>query len=232
MALTLDRKRGDEVVVRPSKIRVLLICNDPLARAGLASLISEDDQLLIVGLVTADERLAEEHEIYEPDIAVWDVGQDMHSSDGQQMSQIVGPLQPLIETELPVIALVPSEDVATIVWSTGVAGILPRDTSAEQIAVTIKSVVEDLIVIDLRFRDSLLSVQPPPDLSPKDALTNRELEVLRLLAEGHANRSIAYQLGVSEHTVKFHVNAIMTKLGAQSRTEAVVRATRLGLISL
>jgi two-component system, NarL family, nitrate/nitrite response regulator NarL len=63
-------------------------------------------------------------------------------------------------------------------------------------------------------------------------LTPRELEVLELVAEGLSSKLIAVRLGISEHTAKFHVNAIMTKLGVQSRTEAVVRAARLGLLSL
>jgi DNA-binding NarL/FixJ family response regulator len=63
-------------------------------------------------------------------------------------------------------------------------------------------------------------------------LTPREREVLQLLAEGLPNKTIASRLNISEHTVKFHVNAIMTKLGAQSRTDAVMRATRSGLILL
>ena len=63
-------------------------------------------------------------------------------------------------------------------------------------------------------------------------LTRRELEVLHLVAEGLPNKSIAVRLGISDHTVKFHVNAILSKLGAQSRTEAVTRATRMGLITL
>jgi DNA-binding NarL/FixJ family response regulator len=63
-------------------------------------------------------------------------------------------------------------------------------------------------------------------------LTGREREVLGLMAEGMSNKTIALRLEISEHTVKFHVNAILRKLGAQSRTEAVVRATRLGLILL
>jgi DNA-binding NarL/FixJ family response regulator len=71
-----------------------------------------------------------------------------------------------------------------------------------------------------------------PAEAPAEALTPRELEVLQLLAEGLPNKTIARQLSISEHTVKFHLNAIMSKLGAQSRTEAVVRATRLGLIIL
>ncbi|MCI0846819.1 MAG: response regulator transcription factor, partial [Chloroflexi bacterium] len=58
------------------------------------------------------------------------------------------------------------------------------------------------------------------------------LQALRLLAEGLPNKTIATRLGISEHTVKFHVNSILGKLGAQSRTEAVTRATRLGLILL
>jgi len=67
---------------------------------------------------------------------------------------------------------------------------------------------------------------------PVDTLTPRESEVLHLIAEGLPNKQIAQKLSISEHTVKFHVNAILTKLGAQSRTEAVVRATRAGLIAL
>ena len=65
-----------------------------------------------------------------------------------------------------------------------------------------------------------------------EELTPRELAVLRLVAEGLPNKTIAVKLGISEHTVKFHVNAILGKLGVASRTEAVVRATRLGLIFL
>jgi DNA-binding NarL/FixJ family response regulator len=69
-------------------------------------------------------------------------------------------------------------------------------------------------------------------MSSAEALTPREQEVIQLLAEGLPNKTIADRLHISEHTVKFHVNAILSKLGAQSRTEAVVRATRLGLLLL
>jgi DNA-binding CsgD family transcriptional regulator len=65
-----------------------------------------------------------------------------------------------------------------------------------------------------------------------EALTPRELDVLQLLSQGLANKLIARRLGISEHTVKFHVNAILGKLGAQSRSEAIVQALRLGLVAL
>ncbi len=85
----------------------------------------------------------------------------------------------------------------------------------------------------LKVTDPSMSGGPPP-LTPSSGLllTPREQDVLRLLAEGLPNKGIASRLEVSEHTVKFHVNSIMGKLNAQSRTEAVTLATRLGLLPL
>ena len=101
-----------------------------------------------------------------------------------------------------------------------------------QIAAALHGVINDLVVLDPDFVAAPLTfIEPSPAPLP-ERLTAREMEVLQLLSEGLPNKVIAQKLGVSEHTVKFHVNAIMGKLGAQSRTEAVVRATRLGLILL
>ena len=84
--------------------------------------------------------------------------------------------------------------------------------------------------------DPALALSPAPAHDPALALaedlTPRETEVLQLLADGLTNKAIAQRLGISDHTVKFHVNAILGKLGAQSRTEAVVRATQHGLLLL
>ena len=92
---------------------------------------------------------------------------------------------------------------------------------------------QGLVVVDPELARAL----PVNRLAEEDALvveplTPRELDVLQLLAEGAANKEIARRLEISEHTVKYHVNAILGKLSAQSRTEAVVRATRAGLIML
>ena len=94
-----------------------------------------------------------------------------------------------------------------------------------------------LLFTGLRVMDpSLESVQLDGEARvvhpPSEALTERELEVLRLVAEGLPNKAIAARLNVSDHTVKFHLNGVLRKLGAQSRTDAVVRATRLGLLLL
>ena len=73
-----------------------------------------------------------------------------------------------------------------------------------------------------------------PDSAPEafDELTAREIEILRMLADGLGNKQIASQLGISEHTVKFHISSILDKLGASSRTEAVTSGIRMGLILL
>ena len=89
-----------------------------------------------------------------------------------------------------------------------------------------------MTVIDPRL-SGLLRASVPSQHSPLlNPLTARELEVLQLLARGLTNRAIALELGITQHTIKFHVNAIMSKLEVQSRTEAVVRATQLGMIVL
>ena len=75
-------------------------------------------------------------------------------------------------------------------------------------------------------------LRPPDAPLAAEGLTPREREVLALLAEGLANKAIAARLGISEHTAKFHVNAILGKLGVENRAEAIVRAARLGLVAL
>ena len=89
-----------------------------------------------------------------------------------------------------------------------------------------------LTVLEPALADTISPHRTRTVTPPTGHLTPRELQVLQLLAEGLANKAIAHQLDISEHTVKFHVNSILSKLNAQSRTEAVMQATRLGLIPL
>lgn len=134
------------------------------------------------------------------------------------------------EHDLPVVALLAIESLAGMVRATGAHGLLPRTSTASQMAAALNAVVEGLLVFDAAL---LPTPSPAPiEIELVEPLSARELEVLRHLAEGLSNKEIARALGVSEHTAKFHVNAIRGKLGAQSRAEAVVKATRAGLILL
>jgi two-component system nitrate/nitrite response regulator NarL len=136
------------------------------------------------------------------------------------------------DTGQPVVVLLPDDRYTALVWASGVRGLLLRDVDAATLVLALPVVTRGLVVCDAALVSSLFSARQPPLISSVEALTPREQEVLQLLAEGLPNKTIADRLHISEHTVKFHVNAILSKLGAQSRTEAVVRATRLGFLLL
>jgi len=127
-----------------------------------------------------------------------------------------------------IVLLVPEPDPAVVnqIRRAGVGGFLQSNASSEQIVQAIKSVASGLMVFD-----RALAPQSPDD-EPLEQLTPRESEVLRLLADGLGNKEIAVKLSISEHTIKFHIHSILGKLGAASRTEAVTRGLRSGLIEL
>jgi two-component system, NarL family, response regulator YdfI len=115
----------------------------------------------------------------------------------------------------------------------GARGVLPRDAGAAEVSVAIEAVAAGLIVVHPDAAATLVPASGSTVLeAPGQALTPREIDVLRMLAEGLGNKTIATRLGISEHTVKFHVGSIFVKLGAASRTEAVARGARQGLIML
>jgi DNA-binding NarL/FixJ family response regulator len=112
----------------------------------------------------------------------------------------------------------------------GARAVLARDASPAQILTAVEAVATGLIVLQAEDVDSVLATPRPA--RAHESLSPREIEVLGMLAEGASNKAIAHRLRISEHTVKFHVNSIMTKLNAGSRTEAVTLGIRQGLIML
>lgn len=210
-------------------LRVLVVANSPLARAGLTALLDGVDGIMLIGQSAGDADLPDALDIYQPDALIWDMGWE--------------PLQNLDRLgevgAIPVLALTADDatalEAAAALIGAGVRGLLPQAASVEMLAAALHALGQGLVVLPPEIADGLRA-NPVLDHDAPDALVNgltpRELEVIHLIAEGLPNKTIAGRLGISEHTVKFHVNAILTKLGAQSRTEAVVRATRLGLIAL
>jgi DNA-binding NarL/FixJ family response regulator len=116
----------------------------------------------------------------------------------------------------------------------GIKGILPHDVSAKELVEAIRAVAEGLIVLSPEFAALLAtddSDESVAELDPMlEPLTPREQDVLSMMAEGLLNKEIADRLHISEHTVKFHVSSIMGKLDASSRTEAVMRGIRSGIV--
>jgi DNA-binding NarL/FixJ family response regulator len=205
------------------ELRVLVVADDPLARAGLAALLAEQPECVVVGQMAGGEELPREVDVYRPDVVLWDLGWDP-----PPISEISWPSQ----SPMPIVALLPDETYTSEAWRTGVRGLLLRDIAPGPLLAAMQTVVQGLVALDPALTSSVLPSREQATGAPAEELTSRELEVLQLLAEGLPNKTIAHRLEISEHTVKFHVNAILGKLDAQSRTEAVVRATRLGLILL
>jgi two-component system nitrate/nitrite response regulator NarL len=210
------------MVTNLTDLQVLVVADDPLARAGLGSLLGGQPGCAVVSQIASDAELEDSLAVYQPDLVVWDLGWDPDAA--------LELLADLAEVLPPVVALLPDERSVAQAQSAGASGLLLRDVSAARLSAALAGVAQGLVVLDSAFAENLpLGPDRIPDPLAEE-LTPRELEVVQLLARGLSNRAIAYELDISEHTVKFHVNAIMGKLGAQSRTEAAVRATRLGLI--
>lgn len=207
-------------------IALIVLADDPLARAGLAALLANLPGYTVVAQGPGDQLGDAAAGIIDPAAAllVWDVGGGRDwPVDREPDESLAG--------GIPVLALVADVDAAGFAWRVGCRGVLLRDATEERLMGGMAAVVAGLVVISPSLISALLRRPDAAELAAVD-LTPREVEVLSLLAEGLTNKAIAHRLTISEHTVKFHVNAIMGKLDAQSRTDAVVRATRQGLIAL
>ncbi|HEM47250.1 MAG TPA: response regulator transcription factor, partial [Alphaproteobacteria bacterium] len=198
----------------------------PLARAGLRAAL-EEAGCTVVGLAGDGGDVAADAALYRAGVVVWDLGWD----PGDGVEALAG-VDALGDEGMPVIVLVPDEAHAPAAWAAGARGVLMRDAAGAALAAAAGAVVQGLAVMDPALAPGARIERESGGQALEEALTSRETEVLQLLADGLTNRAIGQALGISEHTVKFHVNAVLGKLGAQSRTEAVVRAMRLGLILL
>jgi two-component system nitrate/nitrite response regulator NarL len=201
-------------------IRALLVADDPIARAGLAALLEGEPKVELAGsgtLAQAAALVAGE----EPEVLCWDPGE---RADGaaRLLAAAAG---------RPIVALVGRTDAGAELLRAGIHALLGREATGAALAAALRAAASGLSVLAPRLASAWLR-PPAPLAGGADALTPREREVLALLAEGLGNKGIAARLGLSEHTAKFHVNAILSKLGAGSRAEAIVLAARRGLVML
>jgi DNA-binding NarL/FixJ family response regulator len=190
---------------------VAVVADDPLVRSALVSLLATQHVLAEPG---SPETAAE--------VIVWDLGADARSAQ-ERIADVEA-------SELDVVALVPSASVAAPAIAAGARALLPRETSGAALAAAVRAVRAGLVVVDPSFASSLIPTRERDPLA--EELTAREQEVLQQLSLGLSNKEIAAKMHISDHTVKFHVNAILSKLGVTSRTEAVVQAARRGLVIL
>ena len=224
-------------------LRVLIVADDPLARGGLAALLANRSECVVVGQIASDADVLSDAAVYRPDVVLWDVGWEQtlpvrvtlpapQTAKSDSSVSHLDHLAALLEAKYPVLVLLPDQTLLAEMWAVGVRGLLFREAPEDRLITALQAVPQGLTVLDATFAGALLSPTPSDPSHDGNVLTPREKDVLKLLAEGLTNKTIADCLRISDHTVKFHVNAIMSKLGAQSRTDAVVRATRQGLLLL
>lgn len=207
-----------------AELRVLIIADDPLSRAGLATLLGNQPGYQVVAQIVGDEASLTDLAIYRPEVILWDLGWNPE----ELLDRVAD-----FALEWPLVGLLPDENQVVTAWGSGLRSLLLRSAPIQALLAALTAATQELVTLDPRLAETLLLPTTPPRPDELvEGLTPRESQVLQLLAEGLPNKAIARQLDISDHTVKFHVNAIMSKLNAQSRTEAVVRATRLGLILL
>lgn len=205
-------------------IRVALIAPSPALRAGLRALLSSDDEITIVeergDWGDAPQLKTETDMVITTSVSVasfLDASTSLSTSLEAGASSLAAALL-LSDDPLNVRELRRS----SLVW-----GVLPLDASAEELCAAVRALSQGLIV-----GARALLFAPEEGVSGRGPLTDRESEVLALLARGLANKQIAAALGISEHTVKFHVSSIYAKLNVTNRTEAVREGLRGGWIVL
>lgn len=209
-------------------IRVLVWSRSPFTQAGLEAAVSADSRFEIVGRSSHSLQSGLDLESWQEDVVLLD------GSEGDVEKFLSNPLGERRNSRLVLLTEGVTRAEAGRLMQLGVRAILPHNSSPNEIASALDAVSEGLVAFSTDFFDVLLPTNVEAEEQDleylRDPLTTREVEVLALLAGGAGNKQIAVQLRISEHTAKFHVSSILSKLGATSRTEAVTRGYRLGLI--
>ncbi len=206
-------------------IRILLVDDHSVVRKGLRTFLKYDPDLEVVGEAADGAQALSLARELTPDVVLMDLL--MPGMDGIAATAAIRRELPEIE----VLALTSVLEDASVVGAVraGAIGYLLKDTQAEALCQAIKAAAAGQVQLTPRAAARLMQAISAPE-SP-EALTERETDVLRLLAQGYSNKQIAHSLNTTEKTIKTHVSRILSKLGVQSRTQATLYAIRTGLVS-
>jgi DNA-binding NarL/FixJ family response regulator len=206
-------------------IRVLVVDDHPIVRQGLVSVLSDEADLEVVGEASSGREAVGLVSRLQPDVVLLDL--EMPDVDGiEAIPQLLA-----VRPELGVLVFTAYDTDERVLGAVraGARGYLLKGASADEIARGIRTVRAGASYLEPRVASKLMAEVSSPRAAP--ALSEREREVLRLVAEGLPTKQIAQALTISERTVKFHVNSIFQKLGADNRAQAVALAAQRGLLS-
>jgi DNA-binding NarL/FixJ family response regulator len=217
-------------------IRVLVVASAAVVHAGLEAILSREAGVELVGEAGTLRSIAEDVAEHEPDVVLVE-SPEVQTSELLRVLRLLSVDADDERRGAPGLVLLTDERDATHVWDAlhgGVRALLHRDATPNEIVAAVAAAAAGLITI---APDWLALVAPARAAAARAdghthdvTLSGREIEVLRMIADGLANKQIAARLGISEHTVKFHVASLFTKLHASSRAEAVMSGARRGMI--
>jgi DNA-binding NarL/FixJ family response regulator len=216
--------------VAAQPVRIVVVDDQALFRTGLARLLNEDERIEVVG--QAEDGLAALEVVarLRPDVVLMDL--KMPNLDGIEATRRMLASNP--ETKVLILTSFDADTSIIQALKAGAAGYVLKDSQAEGIVSSILAVMSGERVmasaVAQRVLDMLTGTTTPKEFY--DGLTTREVEILKLLASGMANKQIAYKLGISEKTVRNHVSNMYEKLQIFDRAQAVLYAVRKGLIEL
>jgi len=206
-------------------IRIAVTATSAVRRAGLESIIRSHPEFQLAGSFGAVASLVSFARSTELDVIVIDPDSTRD-------------LSPEEASDAAIVLLTELSDARSIsrLLRSGVRAILSRESEPDDVLSAIYAAYDGLVLLNTATAESLAAVYGDQSLESESELseeiTSRETDVLRMLAEGLVNKDIAARLGISEHTVKFHISSILDKLGASTRTEAVTLGIRRGLIPI
>jgi two-component system, NarL family, response regulator LiaR len=209
-------------------IRILVVDDHSVVRQGLKMFLGLDTELEVVGEAGDGAEAINRCRELSPDVVLMDML--MPVMDGIAATAAIR--QEMPDTEVIALTSVLEDEAVIGAVKAGAIGYLLKDTQQEELRRAIKAAAAGQVQLSPAAAARLMREVRTPELPAVDSLTERENDVLRLLAQGKANKEIAMELVIGEKTVKTHVSNILSKLGVQSRTQAALFAAQNGLAEL
>ena len=230
-------RRGNSV--SEQKIHVLIADDQRLMREGLRIILEDTPDIEVIGEAENGLIATQMAESQQPDVILMDIR--MPVLDGIEATERIRKQSGLQGPRILLLTTFDTPELVVEGMRAGAAGYLLKDCSAEELCTAVRAVARGQVLLQASSAAQLLAgLHAQQSSAPRDAslssevekmgLTARELEVVRLIAQGHSNTEIAAKLFVSDATVKTHINHIFSKLGARDRSQVIVKARQLGLV--
>ncbi len=205
-------------------IRIVVVDDHPIVREGLVVALTDEKEFKVVGAVGSFEDALPLVAAQRPDVILLDL--ELPGQSGLEAIPKLRGARP--QSKILILTAYDTDERVMGALRAGAQGYLLKGASLEEIARAIRAVHAGGSYLAPRIASKVVGALNPRGQAA--ALSDREREVLRLVADGQANKRIARALGITERTVKFHVTSILNKLGAENRAQAVSLATRRGLL--